>query len=196
MDDPIAWLAAAATLAAAMMTAANLGPRVTGAGFAVFALGSVAWCAVALRTGQDSLLLTNAVLLLVNITGIWRWLGREVMLERGRARAMLRSLKAPVPSLFSAGAAIGSPVHSPATQESLGQIVDLMIRCDDHALSYAVLSRGGIGGIGEELFALPARSLVFEAGKVGVNGRLPDIDRLPKLERDNWPARPATQGVR
>ena len=39
----IEWLAAGATMIAALMTAANLGARITGWGFAMFALGSGAW---------------------------------------------------------------------------------------------------------------------------------------------------------
>ena len=193
MDDPIAWSASAATLAAATMTAANLGPRITGTGFAVFAGGSLAWCLVAWRTGQDSLLITNAVLLLINMTGIWRWLGREVMLERGRQRAVARSLKAPVPSLFSASGAVGSQVYVRGGDE-LGRIVDLMIRCDDQALSYAVLSRGGIGGVGEELVAIPAQRLTFSEDGVRARMANGELDRLLRLERDNWPARPAMEG--
>lgn len=192
MDDPIAWSASAATLAAATMTAANLGPRITGTGFAIFAFGSLAWCLVAWRTGQDSLLLTNAVLLLINITGIWRWLGREVMLERGRRRAVLHSLKAPVPSLFSATGAGGAQVRA-RSGEDLGRIVDLMIRCDDHGLSYVVLSRGGIGGVGEELVAIPANRLTFSSNEVQARISGPELDRLPRLERDNWPAKPAME---
>lgn len=193
MDDPIAWFASAATLVAAGMTAANLGPRITGSGFVIFAAGSIAWCLVAWSTGQDSLLLTNAVLLLVNVTGIWRWLGRELMLERGRKRAVLKSLKSPVPSLFSSSAVVGAEVNS-TDGEPVGRMVDLMIRCEDSVLSYAVVSRGGVAGVGEELLAIPANRLTFSGNSVTARFSPSQVDRLPRLERDNWPARPAMEG--
>ncbi len=75
MEDIASWVAPGATMIAAMMTAANLGPRVTGWGFVVFAFGSVCWSLVAAVTGQTGLLMTNIFLTGVNISGAWRWLG-------------------------------------------------------------------------------------------------------------------------
>ena len=74
-EDITHYVAPAATMIAACMTAANLGPRVTGWGFAVFTIGSLSWCIIGIVSGQQSLVLTNAFLTLVNIVGIWRWLG-------------------------------------------------------------------------------------------------------------------------
>jgi hypothetical protein len=71
------WVAPAATMIAAIMTAANLGSRVTGWGFAVFCVGAVSWIIVGAGTGQQNLLLSNAFLLLVDVVGVWRWLGRK-----------------------------------------------------------------------------------------------------------------------
>ena len=48
------WIAPAATTIAAIMTAANLGSRVTGWGFAVFSVGALAWIAVGASTGQQN----------------------------------------------------------------------------------------------------------------------------------------------
>lgn len=64
MPDVAAWIASAATMIAAMMTAANLGTKITGWGFVVFTVGSVAWAAVGLTTEQPSLAITNGFLLL------------------------------------------------------------------------------------------------------------------------------------
>ena len=49
------WVAPIATMIAALMTAANLGPRVTGWGFVVFTVGAIAWAAIGLATGQSNL---------------------------------------------------------------------------------------------------------------------------------------------
>ena len=79
---------------AAMMTAANLGARVTGWGFIVFTLGSICWSLVGLQSGQTNLVATNVFLTCVNLVGIWRWLGRQRGYEDG-ARAASRSSRAP-----------------------------------------------------------------------------------------------------
>ncbi len=50
MADFIPWVATVATIIAASMTAANLGTRITGYGFAVFLVGSLAWLAAGLMT--------------------------------------------------------------------------------------------------------------------------------------------------
>ena len=46
------WVATVATIIAALMTASNLGPRITGYGFIVFTVGSIAWLALGIVTGQ------------------------------------------------------------------------------------------------------------------------------------------------
>ena len=81
------WIAPGATMIAAMMTAANLGARVTGWGFAIFSVGAIAWVIVALASGQHNLLLSNAFLLIVDLVGVWRWLGRRARYDKGAERA-------------------------------------------------------------------------------------------------------------
>lgn len=78
-----AWVAPVATMIAAVMTAANLGARVTGWGFVVFVIGSVSWSIVGISSGQSNLLWTNAFLTFVNVIGVWRWLGRQAKYEDG-----------------------------------------------------------------------------------------------------------------
>ncbi|PZN96960.1 MAG: hypothetical protein DCF31_02135 [Alphaproteobacteria bacterium] len=81
------WLAPFFTTVAAIMVAANLGSRITGFGFIVFAAGSIAWLVVGIATGQDNLSFQNAVLFIINIIGVWRWLAVRARYERGAARA-------------------------------------------------------------------------------------------------------------
>jgi len=90
MENTVSWIATAATIAAACMTASNLGSRITGYGFAVFTLGSLAWLAVGLLTGQPALVWTNVVLTFLNLFGVWRWLGRQAAVEEG-SRAAARA---------------------------------------------------------------------------------------------------------
>lgn len=158
MEEAAGLIAPAATMIAAMMTAANLGARVTGSGFVVFTLGSLAWSVVGFTSGQANLLATNLFLTLVNLVGIWRWLGRQRGYEDGARRAAKRSRIAASPSLFAASALGGLPV-SDIRGEVVGQAVDAMIECESGCLSYVVVASGGLGGIDETLRAVPAAML-------------------------------------
>lgn len=87
MHETVAVAAAALTMIAAVMVALNLGARITGYGFIVFTLGSIAWVIVAWATDQSSLLWTNGVLFVINVVGIWRWLGVRARYDKGAAVA-------------------------------------------------------------------------------------------------------------
>ena len=67
---------ATTTIAEAIMVGLNWSARVTVVGFAVFIAASVAWMIDGWLEGKASLLIQNAVLLLVNIAGVYRWLPR------------------------------------------------------------------------------------------------------------------------
>ena len=64
------------TIAAASMVALNWSPRLTVLGFSVFIAASIAWMLDGWLEGKASLLIQNAVLLLINIAGVYRWLPR------------------------------------------------------------------------------------------------------------------------
>ncbi len=87
MESIAQWVAPAATTLAAIITAANLGSRITGWGFVVFCVGALGWIVIAASTHQTSLLWQNAFLLLVDIFGVWRWLGMRARYEKGAGAA-------------------------------------------------------------------------------------------------------------
>jgi len=87
METAANWIAPIATTIAAIMVAANLGSRFTGWGFVVFTIGSVGWIVIGAVTGQANLLWQNVFLCLVNIVGIWRWLGIRARYEKGAGAA-------------------------------------------------------------------------------------------------------------
>jgi hypothetical protein len=70
------FVAAALTVVAAILVALNWSPRITVAGFAVFIAASLAWLMDGWIEGKSSLVVQNAVLLFVNIAGVYRWLPR------------------------------------------------------------------------------------------------------------------------
>ncbi|WP_425230409.1 PRC-barrel domain containing protein [Sphingomonas sp.] len=186
--DLAGWIALVATTIAAVMTAANLGARITGFGFIVFTVGSLSWVTVALGKGdQPQLLYSNIFLTGVNLIGIWRWLGRQARYDEGGAVAARRSAAAQAPTLFAGGALIGAPLTGQGDAK-LGQVVEAMMRCDGAALAYLVVSEGGVGGVGERLHALAPEGLRFGHDGVTCGLTAAALAALPVLEKEGWPA--------
>ena len=73
MNGPIEWYAAIAGIIAAAMVAGDFGRKVTGLGFALFVTASIAWIIGGLRQGQMPITAQNAILLLINIYGVWQY---------------------------------------------------------------------------------------------------------------------------
>lgn len=187
MTDFIPWLATALTIVAATMTAANLGTRITGYGFVVFLLGSLSWLAHGLISGQPALTWTNAVLTLLNVFGVWRWLGRQARVEDGAKAAVEASEAAPVETLFPVSLLTSAPVRRDG--RDLGHCVDAMAGSDNGRIAYLVVSAGGVAGVGETLRRLPWGCAEVEDGAVLARMRPGEFDQLEELPRDRWPAR-------
>jgi hypothetical protein len=187
MADSISWLATIATVIAASMTAANLGSRITGYGFAVFLLGSLAWLATGVLTGQPALAWTNVVLTVLNIFGIWRWLGRQAKVEEGAKAAAEASEATPGEALFPISLLSRATVQGEG--RDLGRCVDAMAGVSSGTLSYVVVSQGGVGGVGETLRRLPWNSAHVEGEAVVANFSPEQFARLEELSREQWPAR-------
>ncbi|MEG3176409.1 PRC-barrel domain containing protein [Sphingomonas sp. RB3P16] len=186
VSDLAGWIGPAATMIAALMTAANLGARVTGWGFVVFAIGSVAWSIVAIGSGQQNLLWTNGFLSLVNLLGIWRWLGRQARYDDGSKAASVHSARAEVPTLFSVGSIVGAPLRGKGGV-TLGTVVDAMTRCADSTLAYVVVSEGGVAGVGERLRALRPEDLHFSADGPRCDLDAAALAQRPELRQGEWP---------
>jgi sporulation protein YlmC with PRC-barrel domain len=79
-------------------------------------------------------------------------------------------------------------VHNSAG-EDLGSIEEIMIDVQTGRVAYAVLSFGGFLGIGDKLFAIPWKSLRYDAGEeqfiVDVDRQV--LERAPGFDRHNWP---------
>lgn len=186
--DIAGWVALAATCIAALMTAANLGARVTGFGFVVFTVGSICWMVVATTKGDSTqLLYSNIFLTGVNLLGIWRWLGRQAQYEEGGKAATQRSVRARVPTLFPVGGLAGSTLTGRDGQ-MLGTVVEAMMRCQGSALAYLVVSEGGMAGVGERLHALDPKELRFSEDGVASDLTPAELQRRPVLEANAWPA--------
>jgi len=73
--------------------------------------------------------------------------------------------------------------------EDLGHIEDLMIDLDDGRISYAVLSFGGMMGMGNKLFAVPWHSLAVDTENelFIFNVTKEKLKNAPGFDKDNWP---------
>ncbi|MBC7433933.1 MAG: hypothetical protein H7345_17900 [Rubritepida sp.] len=68
------WIGTGLTIIAALMVSLDLGRRITGYGFLLFAVSSLFWLTVARQDGQPGRWLPNPVLFSINLMGVWRCL--------------------------------------------------------------------------------------------------------------------------
>ena len=181
------WVAPIATMIAAMMTAANLGARLTGWGFVVFTLGSVCWAAIGMASGQTNLVATNVFLTLVNLVGIWRWLGRQRAYEDGGRAAERASRASASPSLFTATGIAATPVEC-RDGTSIGKAVEALLECGSGRVSYLVVASSAAGSMGEELRAIPRDVIRFEGKRIVTSLDVEGFAAVPPLEPGDWPA--------
>ena len=186
MIESIPWVATAATVIAALMTASNLGPRITGAGFGVFLIGSLAWLADGVINGQSALIWTNAILTVLNIFGIWRWLGREAGVEKGARTAAEGSRRMPGDDLVPVSLFTRAKVT--INGEGAGSCVDAMADSKTGRLCYVVVTDGGMAGVGETLRRLdwPDARIEGDEIRASIDG---GAKALETIEREQWPAR-------
>ena len=186
MEQIAGYVAPAATMIAAMMTAANLGARITGWGVVVFTVGSVCWALIGMLTGQQNLLLTNVFLTFVNGVGIWRWLGRQAKFADGGRRAAKRSERTSGPTLLSACTLTNAPVTN-LDGDKIATVVDAMLSRERGDLVYLVVRRGGVAGVGEQLHPLDPAAVELAGDSVVTRLGADELDALPVLEPDRWP---------
>lgn len=82
----------------------------------------------------------------------------------------------------------GASVHNQAG-ESLGRIEDIMIDVSLGRIAYAVLSFGGLFGIGNKYFILPWSALEFDESKneFSLDIRREVLEKGPGFDKDTWP---------
>lgn len=186
--DIAQWIAPAATMIAAMMTAANLGARTTGWGFVVFTIGSIAWASIGLSGGQANLLATNIFLTLVNGVGIWRWLGRQAKYQDGARTATAESDATAGPSVVAASALCGLDVVDRAGH-AIGSCVEALIDCGAGQIGYVVVATRDAVGMNEELRGVSTDRFSLTGERLALAIDAEEFSRLPILPDRNWPAR-------
>ena len=188
MEAIATWVAPVATTIAALMTASNLGSRITGYGFIVFTVGSLAWLALGITTGQPNLLWQNIILTALNLFGIWRWLGRQAKIEDGGAAAQADSEDLASETLFPASLLAKARLVGAGGTE-LGASVEAMLGCRSGKPSYLVIAEGGVAGVGETLRRVEWRDARVDGDRLVTTLSATDFARAPELTKDQWPGR-------
>lgn len=94
----------------------------------------------------------------------------------------------PGPRLMGADTLMGEDVYN-RMDEDLGDIKEFMLDMQTGQVAYAVLSFGGILGMGNKLFAVPFQALELDT----VNKRFildvskERLENAPGFDKDNWP---------
>lgn len=188
MDQIATYVAPVATTFAALIVASNLGARITGLGFIIFTVGSIAWAVLGLATGQANLLWQNVVLTALNVFGIWRWLGWKARIEEGSGAAAKDSGSGPGEALFPVSLLTRSVLVSGDGLE-IGRCVDAMAVSSTGRLAYVAVAEGGIAGVGETLRRLPWGDCSVAGEQVTTSVTELQFCTLDPLEPDHWPAR-------
>ncbi len=95
----------------------------------------------------------------------------------------------PGPYIMSAESLEGDKVVNPEG-ENLGEIETIMLDVPNGRIAYAVLSFGGVFGIGEKLFAIPWEALILDADEKRfiLDIDMEQLKEAPGFDRDHWPA--------
>jgi len=186
LHDLAGWVAPAATMIAAMMTAANLGARVTGWGFALFTLGSLCWILVGLEADETGLVITNGVLTLINAIGIWRWLGRQAQYEAVGAQAEEAGRGPEAAAVLPATGIFGRHITD-AEGRKAGQAVEAIVDCRSASIRKVIMRTGGVGGLGEHLVAIEIADIALESDTIRTTLSRAEIEALPHVEEKAAP---------
>jgi hypothetical protein len=188
MESLATWVAPIATTIAALMTASNLGSRITGYGFVVFTIGSLAWLTLGITTGQANLLWQNVILTALNLFGIWRWLGRQTRIEEGGVAAQEQSAELASETLFPASLLTKATLVGPGGDE-LGSCVEAMLGCRSGRPAYLVVAEGGVASMGETLRRVDWRDTHVEDDRLVTALNSAQFAAAEELTRDQWPGR-------
>jgi sporulation protein YlmC with PRC-barrel domain len=188
MGEIAGWVAPIATTIAALVTASNLGARVTGWGFVIFTVGSIGWTIYGVSTGQDNLLWQNLLLTAINLLGVWRWLGRRARFDDGAQAAAEKSERRAGETLFPVSMLGGCAVVD-KDGKTVARTVDAMASCEEGRIAYLVAGTGGVAGVGETLHAIPWSKVSANVDKVKVELSAEEFAALEPIPADNWPSR-------
>jgi sporulation protein YlmC with PRC-barrel domain len=109
--------------------------------------------------------------------------------EDGDKHGMYKSKAAgPGPAVMGATTLVGDHVVN-TTNDSLGEIKEIMLDMDTGQVAYAVLAFGGFLGMGEKLFAVPWQALLLDTinKRFVLNVAKERLKNAPGFNPDDWP---------
>ena len=94
----------------------------------------------------------------------------------------------PGPEVMAASTLEGDSVRNDAGDE-LGEITDIMLDVPTGRVAYAVMSVGGVLGVGRKLFAIPWSALRLDTENkcFRMNVAKERFDEAPGFDKDHWP---------
>jgi sporulation protein YlmC with PRC-barrel domain len=94
----------------------------------------------------------------------------------------------PGPRLMGADTLMGNDVYN-RQDEDLGDIKEIMLDVPAGRVSYAVMSFGGILGMGEKLFAVPWEALTLDTDnkRFTLDVSKDRLESAPGFDKDHWP---------
>ncbi len=95
----------------------------------------------------------------------------------------------PGPALMGANTLLGNDVYN-KDGEDLGDIKEFMIDMASGKIAYAVLSFGGLLGMGDKLFAVPWAALTLDTVNKRFTMSVPKnaLKDAPGFDKDKWPS--------
>jgi len=98
------------------------------------------------------------------------------------------SSEGPGPRVMAADTLEGDSVYNEA-DEKLGEITNIMIDVPTGRVAYAVMSVGGILGIGDKLFAIPWQALTLDTENkcFRMDISKEQLNQAPGFDKDHWP---------
>lgn len=130
--------------------------------------------------------------------GFFKAVGKEIPGAAEKVReAAKEAVRGDKSEICRVSKAIGSAVKNPKG-EDLGKIHDMMIGTKAGKVGYVVLSHGGVGGVGDKLFAIDCHALQMQAltGKPGemsyvLQAEKSYFDNNPGFDQSKqWPSEP------
>ncbi len=100
-----------------------------------------------------------------------------------------RSSDGPGPALMGANTLIGNDVYN-KDGEDLGDVKEIMTDMASGKVAYAVLSFGGVLGMGDKLFAVPWPALKLDTAHKRFTLNVPNdvLKGAPGFNQDHWPS--------
>ncbi len=99
------------------------------------------------------------------------------------------NLSGPGPQVMAASTLEGDDVVN-RQGETLGEISDIMLDVPSGRVAYAVMTFGGVMGMGSKLFAVPWNALTLDADRecfvLDVDKQR--LDKAPGFDKDHWPS--------